>query len=55
MKFYRQRGFRIKEWKDGGEFGVLRGTVADGGGQLNITSEDKHMPEVERYIRTLKE
>jgi hypothetical protein len=55
IMFYKQRGFRVKECHGDGEFESLRGDVADSGAQLNVTSEDEHVPEVERYIRTLKE
>jgi hypothetical protein len=55
LKFYRQRGFRVKECHGDGEFGPLRGTLADAQAHLNVTAEDEHVPEVERYIRTLKE
>jgi hypothetical protein len=54
-KFYRQRGFRVKECHGDGEFEHLRADLADVHAQLNITSENEHVPEVERYIRTIKE
>ena len=53
--FYKQRGFRVKECYGDGEFEALRGDLAEAGSQLNITAENEHVPEVERYIRTLKE
>jgi hypothetical protein len=55
MLFYRQRGFRVKECHGDGEFEALRANIADAGAALNITSEAEHVPEIERYIRTLKE
>ena len=55
LLFYRQRGFRVKECYGDGEFEALRGDLAEAGAQLNITAENEHVPEVERYIRTLKE
>jgi hypothetical protein len=56
IKFYRQRGFRIRECHDGdGEFEPLHADLADAQAQLNITAEDEHVPEVERYIHTIKE
>jgi hypothetical protein len=54
-QFYKQRGFRVKECHGDGKFESLRAEVADLGAQLNVTSEDEHVPEVERYIRTIKE
>jgi hypothetical protein len=55
IAFYRQRGFRVKECNGEGEFGPLRGDIAEAQAQLNTTAEDEHVPEVERYIRTIKE
>jgi len=55
IKFYRQRGFRVQQCNGDGEFEVLRADLADVGAQLNIAAENEHVPEVERYIRTLKE
>jgi hypothetical protein len=55
VRFYRQRGFRVKECHGDGEFEALRADVADVHAQLNVTSENEHVPEVERYIRTIKE
>jgi hypothetical protein len=55
--FYRQRGFRVKECNGDGEFAPIRGDLAEPkvNAQLNVTAEDEHVPEVERYIRTIKE
>jgi hypothetical protein len=55
LVFYRQRGFRVKECHGDNEFEPLRGVLADSGSHLNVTSEDEHVPEIERYIRTVKE
>ena len=55
IKFYHKRGFRVKECNADGEFEVLRGDLADHGTQLNTAAEDEHVPEIERYIRTVKE
>ena len=55
ITLYRQRGFRVQECHGDGEFESLRADLADLGTQLNVTAEDEHVPEVERYIRTLKE
>ena len=52
---YKQRGFRVRECHGDGEFEPLRADLADVGSHLNVTAEDEHVPEVERYIRTLKE
>jgi hypothetical protein len=55
IAFYRQRGFRGKECYGDGEFEPLRSGLADARAQLNITSEDEHVPDIERYILTVKE
>jgi len=55
VNFYKQRGFRVKECHGDGEFESLRADLADAGASLNIAAENEHVPEVERYIRTLKE
>ena len=38
-----------------GQLEQLHGDLADMGIQLNTVSNDKHIPEIERQIRTLKE
>ncbi len=55
IAFDRQRDFRVKECLGDCEFEPLRADLADAGAHLNITSKDEHVPEVARYIRTLKE
>ena len=55
IALYKQRGFRVRECHGDGEFESLRADLADVGTQLNVTAEDEHVPEAERYIRTLKE
>jgi hypothetical protein len=54
MAVYRQRGFRVEECIADDEFEALREDLA-GIARLNVASEDEHVPEIERYIRTLKE
>jgi Reverse transcriptase (RNA-dependent DNA polymerase) len=55
IALYRKRGFRVRECHGDGEFESLRADLADVGAQLNVTAEDEHVPEAERYVRTLKE
>jgi hypothetical protein len=55
ISLYRKRGFRIRECHGDGEFESLRATLADAQSSLNVTAEDEHVPEIERYIRTIKE
>jgi hypothetical protein len=38
-----------------GEFEPLRGSLAMSGSGLNVCSNDEHVPEIERFIRTVKE
>jgi hypothetical protein len=46
---------RVKECHGDGEFGPLRAALADPQAHLNVTAENEHVPEVERYICTIKE
>ena len=54
-RLYRQRGFRPVYALMDGQFEPLRGDLADLGIQLNTVSNNEHVPEIERQIRTLKE
>ena len=52
---YVQRGFRIRNAFMDGQFEPLRGNLAELGIVLNTASNDEHVPEIERQIRTVKE
>jgi hypothetical protein len=52
---YNKRGFNITHMLVDGEFETLRGDVAALGITLNVVSRDEHVPEIERFIRTVKE
>jgi hypothetical protein len=53
---YLQRGFRVTHVHGDLEFECLRGAIAtDMKATLNLASEDEHVPEIERCIRTVKE
>jgi hypothetical protein len=52
---YARRGFRVTLCHADGEFEPMRGALIDLGIDMNIVSADEHVPEVERYIRTVKE
>ena len=52
---YLQRGFRIQNAFMDGQFEPLRGHLAELGIVLNTASNDEHVPEIERQIRTVKE
>ena len=51
---YNVRGFKVKHILGDGQF-KFRKYLECKGIILNITARDKHVPEVERYIRTTKE
>jgi hypothetical protein len=55
IKIYKSRGFKVENFLGDGEFEPLRASIYDMGGQLNVTSNDEHVGDVERYIRTVKE
>ena len=52
---YTNRGFRVKVVMADNQFKILRGDIADLGANINVVSGDDHVPEIERYIRTIKE
>jgi hypothetical protein len=55
VKLYKARGFNVNSFLADGEFAPLQQHVYDMGGMLNTTSNNEHVGDVERYIRTLKE
>jgi hypothetical protein len=55
VKLYKSRGFKVDVFLGDGEFKPLRKSIHELGGQLNITSNDEHVGDVERYIGTVKE
>jgi hypothetical protein len=50
---YAKRGFRIRLGLMDIEFQPLRADFIDIGIEINVTSNDEHVPEVERYISTI--
>jgi hypothetical protein len=52
---YRRRGFNITHLLFDGEYECLRGDMASVQITLNTASNDEHVPDIERFIRTLKE
>jgi hypothetical protein len=52
---YKQRGFKVEWALMDNEFEPLRGDLAELGIGLNETGRDEHVPQVERFIRTIKE
>jgi hypothetical protein len=55
IKIYKQRGFRVTWAMVDNEFEPIRGELADLGVGMNETGRDEHVPQIERYIRTIKE
>jgi hypothetical protein len=55
QKVYKRRGFRVVLGMMDNEFEPLRAGFMDLGMELNVTSRGEHVPEIERYIRTIKE
>ena len=54
-RIYDQRGFKITQINSDGQFESLRGDLAAMQIHLNVASNDEHVPEIERHIRTIKE
>ncbi len=54
-QIYTQRRFRVTSIHMDGQFETIRGDLAELNVALLIAGHDDHVPEVERYIRTLKE
>jgi len=52
---YNARGCTIKHILTDGQFQCLRKSLQREGIMLNITAQDEHVPEVERYIFTIEE
>jgi len=52
---YAKRGFRVTLGMMDNEFEHLRANFVNLGLELNVVANDEHVPEVERYIRTIKE
>jgi hypothetical protein len=54
-QLYKTKGFTVENILMDGEFECLRGDLAAMGVGLNTTSNDEHVGDIERYIRTVKE
>ena len=54
-QLYMQRGFRVTEVLMDGQFEPLHGDLAKLGIYLNVVSANEHVPEIEHFIRTVKE
>jgi hypothetical protein len=52
---YAQRGFKIQTFMMDGQFECLRADLAEMQINLNVVSNDEHVPEIERRQQTVKE
>ena len=55
VRAYHLRGLKICDTLAEAGFECIRNNLADLGISLNVTFRNEHVPEVERYIRTIKE
>jgi hypothetical protein len=55
MRLYGSHGFLINMVHTDGEFKVLHDQLARSGAGLNVCANNEHVPEVEHFIRTVKE
>jgi hypothetical protein len=55
VSLYKALGFRIEAFLADGEFEPLQQQIHELHGTLNTTSNDEHVGDIERYIRTVKE
>ena len=55
LSIYRKRSFRVRTFLMDNQFEPMRGTLAEWGVELNIVAANEHVPEIERYICTVKE
>jgi hypothetical protein len=52
---YTVRGFRVTIILADNQFESMRGDIANLGAIVNVVSRDEHVPEIERYNRTIKD
>ena len=55
IEAYKARGFHVRYILADGQFEHARKHIEQMGIILNVTSQDEHVPEIERYIRMVKE
>jgi len=55
IEAYKARGFHLRYILADGQFEHAQKHIEQMGIILNVTSRDEHVPEIERYIRTVKE
>jgi len=55
IQAYESRGFKIQAILEDGQFKHIQQIIEGKGISMNICAANKHVPEIERYIRTIKE
>ena len=55
LSVYTKRGFQVKDLLMDGQFNVIKNDLAERNVELNITSANEHVPDIERFIRVVKE
>ena len=55
VAIYSKRGFRVNEAHTDNEFEPMRAQLMDVKVNLNVASNNEHIPEIERHIRTVKD
>ena len=55
MQAYSKRGFEVKQINMDLQFDPIKSDIEELHIDMNVVSEDEHVPEIERYIRTVKE
>jgi len=55
IQAYQNRGFKIQAILGDGQFKHVQQIIKQKGISMNICMANKHVPEIERYIRTAKE
>ena len=55
VALYSKRGFRVSDAHTDNEFEPMRADLMDAKVNLNVASNNEHVPEIERHIRTVKD
>jgi Reverse transcriptase (RNA-dependent DNA polymerase) len=55
VQVYKNRGLTVQHVLGDGQFDSMQAEIATMGVNLNVAAPGEHVPEVERYIRTIKE
>ena len=55
ISLYHRQGFHVQIILADNQFETLRGDLAELGVHINVVSRNKHVPDIERYQRTIKE